>query len=93
MSGDLVELAQKFVRLSGELDSTRDAMKRLLMNGAGTANKNPTPARRPGAKRPQPRGPQAGEAILEAPCSRRREWERRRSPGRRRRGGRRRSSG
>ena len=64
MSGDLVELAQKFVRLSGELDSTRDAMKRLLMYGAGTANKNPTPARRPGAKRPQPRGPQAGEAIL-----------------------------
>ena len=28
MSGDLVELAQKFVRLSGELDLTRDAMKR-----------------------------------------------------------------
>ena len=31
MSGDLVELAQRFVRLSGELDLTRDAMKRLLM--------------------------------------------------------------
>jgi hypothetical protein len=53
MSGDLVELAQRFVRLSGELDLTRDAMKRLLMNGAGSPNKNPTSARRPGAKRPQ----------------------------------------
>ena len=35
MSGNLIELAQRFVRLSGELDSTRDAMKRLLMNRAG----------------------------------------------------------
>jgi hypothetical protein len=63
MSGNLVELAQRFVRLSGELDSTRDAMKRLLMNGAGQIG-NPTPARRPGAKRPQLRGPQVEEAIL-----------------------------
>ena len=51
MSGNLVKLAQRFVRLSGELDATRDAMKRLLLNGAGTASENPTPARRPGAKR------------------------------------------
>ena len=35
MSGNLVEPAQRFVRLSGELDATRDAMKRLLLNGAG----------------------------------------------------------
>jgi hypothetical protein len=27
MSRDLVALAQQFVRLSGELDATRDAMK------------------------------------------------------------------
>ncbi len=74
MSGDLVELAQRFVRLSGELDLTRDAMKRLLTDragdGAGDANENPTSARRPGAKRPQSshpkalRGPQVEEAIL-----------------------------
>jgi MarR family len=59
MSGDLVELAQRFVRLSGELDATRDAMKRLLMNGG--ASPNPTPAKRPGVKRPPA---QAEEAIL-----------------------------
>ena len=29
-------------------------MRRLLLNGAGSPNENPTPARRPGAKRPQP---------------------------------------
>jgi hypothetical protein len=52
MSGNLVKLAQRFVRLSGELHATRDAM-RLLLNGAGSPNENPTPARRPGAKRPQ----------------------------------------
>jgi hypothetical protein len=28
-------------------------MRRLLLNGAGSPNENPTPARRPGAKRPQ----------------------------------------
>jgi len=53
MSGNLVKLAQRFVRLSGELHATRDAMRRLLLNGAGSPNENPTPARRPGAKRPQ----------------------------------------
>jgi MarR family len=45
-------------------------MKRLLMNGAGGLSVNPTPARRPGAKRPQPsqpkalRGQQVEETIL-----------------------------
>jgi predicted Rossmann fold nucleotide-binding protein DprA/Smf involved in DNA uptake len=75
MSGNLVELAQRFVRLSGELDSTRDAMKRLLMNGAAvkscidapskqrSPNENPTPAKRPGAKRPQSRHPKALRAA------------------------------
>jgi hypothetical protein len=36
MSGEnLVQLAEQFVRLSGELDATREAMKRLLLNGEG----------------------------------------------------------
>ena len=52
MSGNLVELAQRFVRLSGELDATRDAMKRLLLNGA-EPSQNPRLAGRRGAKRPQ----------------------------------------
>jgi hypothetical protein len=52
MSENSVELAQRFVRLSGELDLTRDAMKRLLLNGT-EPSQNPTLARRPGAKRPQ----------------------------------------
>ena len=43
------------MHLSRELDATRDAMKRLLLNGTGS-NENPTPARRPGAKRPQSSG-------------------------------------
>ena len=64
MSENLVELAQRFVHLSGELGATRDAMKRLLMNGARGPNVNPTPARRPGAKRPQLRGQQVEETIL-----------------------------
>ena len=62
MSGNLVELAQRFVRLSGELDLTRDAMKRLLLNGAGP-NENPTPAKRPGAKGPQSSHPKALRAA------------------------------
>jgi hypothetical protein len=53
-----------------ELALTRDAMRRLLMNGAGGAHENPTLARRPGARGPkssQPkalRGPQVEETIL-----------------------------
>ena len=63
MSGDLVELAQRFVRLSRELDSTRDAMKRLLMNGAGGKPDAPfAPARRP-AKRPQSNRPKVLRAA------------------------------
>jgi hypothetical protein len=38
MIGNLVELAQRFVRLPSELDAARDAMKRLLLNGAGSPN-------------------------------------------------------
>ena len=64
MNENLVELAQRFVRLSGELDSTRDAMKRLLLNGA--AGKPDAPfarARRPGAKRPRSNPPKALRAA------------------------------
>ena len=43
---ELVALAERFVRLSGELDATRDAMRRLLLNGAGAEPVRPTkPAR------------------------------------------------
>jgi hypothetical protein len=59
MSGNIVELAQRFVRLSSELDATRDAMRRLLLNGAGP-NENPTPTRRPGAKGPAIKSPKGG---------------------------------
>ena len=38
---ELVALAERFVRLSGELDATRDAMKRLLLNGAGATSRTP----------------------------------------------------
>jgi hypothetical protein len=42
----LVYLTERFVRLSGELNDTRDAMKRLLLNGAGESPIRPThPAR------------------------------------------------
>ncbi|HWY81535.1 MAG TPA: hypothetical protein VNY10_06305 [Roseiarcus sp.] len=58
MSGSLVELAQRFVRLSGELNATRDTMKPLLLNGTGS-NDNPTPAQRASAKGPQSSHPKA----------------------------------
>jgi hypothetical protein len=35
MAENLIQLAERYVRLSGELDATRDAMKRVLMNGGG----------------------------------------------------------
>jgi hypothetical protein len=60
VSGNLVKFAQRFVRLSEELDLTRDAMKRLLLNGA-TATGNPTPARREAAA-VQPPESASGEA-------------------------------
>jgi len=50
MSSELVALAEKFVRLSSELDETRDAMKRLLLNGGDHAPRplSAQPARAPG---------------------------------------------
>ena len=52
---DLVELAQRFVALSGELAETRAAMKLLLLNGGGGKPDAPfvQPARQPGGSRPQ----------------------------------------
>jgi hypothetical protein len=91
-----LELAQRFVRLSGELDLTRDAMRRLLLNGAKGASENPSPAT-PGAKGPQSNPPKAlgaaqvEKTILELLRSSP-EWELQRSPRRRRRKGRRRAS-
>jgi hypothetical protein len=60
MIGNLVDLAQRFVRLSSELDATRDAMRRLLLNGAGH-NENPTPARGCGG---QDAGSGVGDAAI-----------------------------
>ncbi len=53
-SDDLVALAKRFVDLTAELDATRDAMRWLLMNGAGgEAAPRPTQARpKPGARHP-----------------------------------------
>jgi hypothetical protein len=52
-SDDLVVLAKRFVGLTAELDATRDAMRRLLMNGAGgEAAPRPTQAGRPGDEAP-----------------------------------------
>jgi hypothetical protein len=56
MSGDLVQLAERYVHLSGELSGIRDAMKRLLLNGGAAPapeaklKPNPTSAKRPGVK-------------------------------------------
>jgi hypothetical protein len=42
----LVDLAERFVRLSSELDATRDAMRRLLLNGAAEPGPFSLPVRR-----------------------------------------------
>jgi hypothetical protein len=55
VSENLVQLAEQFLRLSGELDATREAMKRVLMNGAEAGPFAATPARRPGANRSKAR--------------------------------------
>jgi hypothetical protein len=54
MAEGLVELAQKYIALAGEIEGVRDAMKRLLMNGVEGPKENPTPARRSGMKGSQP---------------------------------------
>ena len=63
----LVDLAERFVRLSSELDATRDAMRRLLLNGSGDTPAAPfvqarsKPGTHPNAKVAQA----AEERILE----------------------------
>jgi predicted Rossmann fold nucleotide-binding protein DprA/Smf involved in DNA uptake len=47
MAENLIQLAERFVRQSRELDETRDAMKRLLLNGAGDHPARPTQPARP----------------------------------------------
>ena len=91
MSGNLVELARRFVRLSGELDATRGAMKRLLMNGAGGPKRKPysrQAARRERAATEPPEGapgargrrgdPQAPEVVAGAGDGSDRQVDRRR---------------
>jgi hypothetical protein len=41
---DLVELANRFVSLSTQLEETRNLMRQALANGAGVAPVRPTPA-------------------------------------------------
>ena len=57
MAENLVQLAETFVRLTGELNATRDAMRRALMNGSAPpeAKPNPTHAKRPGGIGSQPK--------------------------------------
>ena len=51
---ELVQLAERFVRASAELDAIRNEMRKLLLNGADPNPPRPTRAARPGAKtRPQ----------------------------------------
>jgi len=54
MTETLVALAERFVTLTSELNATREAMRRLLMNGADPDPDppvNPMSAKRPGGKR------------------------------------------
>ena len=70
MAQNLIELAERFVRQSRELDETRAAMKRLLLNGAGDHPVRPPPAGRPGRTgsqpqpQPQPQEPQPNHLEL-----------------------------
>ena len=70
MSDNLVHLSEQFLRLSGELDATRAAMRKLLLNGEG--GKSEVPFSRPtrpavgGSAHPNARAAQAAEnRILE----------------------------
>jgi hypothetical protein len=56
---DLLILASKYVALTGEIEDVRRAMLACLTNGAGANPVPPTPAKRPGAKGPQPSHPNA----------------------------------
>jgi DNA-binding MarR family transcriptional regulator len=61
---DLVELANRFVRLSAELEETRAAMKRLLLNGAGDCAIPAGLAEAPRRTKPTPAEVAAAEQAL-----------------------------
>jgi hypothetical protein len=60
---DLVELANRFVQLSAELEETRTAMKRLLLNGAGDTVPA-GPAATPRRTKPTPAAVASAEQAL-----------------------------
>jgi predicted Rossmann fold nucleotide-binding protein DprA/Smf involved in DNA uptake len=60
MAENLIQLAERFVRQSKELDETRDAMKRLLLNGGDDKPSAPfVKAGRPGRTGSQSQHPNA----------------------------------
>jgi hypothetical protein len=62
MSGEgLIDLATRYVRLSGELDATREAMKWLLLNGADEA---PRPFSAADRRGPTGRGAEEAEQRI-----------------------------
>jgi hypothetical protein len=65
VAGNLVQLAERYIHLSGELDATRDAMKRLLLNGGGGDSVRPIqPARSSGgSQHPNAAKAAAAEAL------------------------------
>jgi hypothetical protein len=65
----LVELAMKFVSLSGDLDAVRSAMKKLLMNGGGAEPPNPTapPGQARGARPSKRKRPRPGLRLRSQP--------------------------
>jgi hypothetical protein len=64
---ELVQLAERFVRASAELDAIRNEMRKLLLNGADPNPPRPTRAARPGAKtRPPRQHPKTAKAVAAA---------------------------
>ncbi len=68
MSDNLVQLAEKYIRLTGEIEDVRRGMLACLANGAGAgdAPRPPQPARAPGGstrRRRWRRRPRRGSSI------------------------------
>jgi hypothetical protein len=68
---ELVALAEKFVRLSNELEATRGEMRRLLLNGAGgEIDARPTTAGdRPGKQSAKPKTPRRAAPAKPHPAA------------------------
>jgi hypothetical protein len=65
--GDLLGLAERFVRLNAEIEETRSAMLAALMNGAGDKPPipfSPTVRPRPGGKGPDRKATQEAEKAI-----------------------------